>query len=285
MNQKISYYYKYNFVSPEPIYTQVKEELKSYFQTGVIDDILFPKYTEDCLRLLGKGSYKIEENVFKLEDYEFRLPDNFHAVRELWLVAPHEQHYQMPNSCYEQVTTRITPIRDRCNPAEYCPPDEIKVTYKTNGTVIQSFQCLHLLKPGNVNAQENCSMDSINRYSDSIDSFDIRNGKIQTNFPEGTVYMTYYVKVYDENQYQLIPDNQRIQDYIYAELYYQCFRNIYNNISDETIKQIESKMLMYKQERDVAKVIAQTETMKQTIEQQVRATLAARRRLLKYQIT
>ena len=27
----MSYYYKYNFISPEPIYATVKEELKSYF--------------------------------------------------------------------------------------------------------------------------------------------------------------------------------------------------------------------------------------------------------------
>lgn len=285
MNHKISYYYKYNFVSPEPIYTQVKEELKSYFQTGVIDDILFPKYTEDCLKKLGRSSYKIEENIFQIEDFEFRLPDNFHAVRELWLTTPFEQSYQMPSSCYEQATIRVTPERDRCDPGDFCAPKEIKVTYKTTGTVIQRFECHHLLKPGNVNAKENCTLDSYNRFSDSLESFDIRGGKIVTNFPSGTVYMVYYVKEYDENENQLIPDNVRIQDYIYKELYYQCFRNIYNNVSDETLAQIERKMMLYKQDRDEAKVIAETEIKKQTIEKQIRSAISARDRLKKYNIT
>jgi len=40
----MSYYYKYNFVSPEPIYSIVKEELKSYFDTGAVDDLMFPTY-------------------------------------------------------------------------------------------------------------------------------------------------------------------------------------------------------------------------------------------------
>lgn len=285
MNQKISYYYKYNFVSPEPLYTQIKEELKSYFQTGVIDDILFPKYTERALKLLGRSSFKIEENIFQVENYEVKLPDNFHAVRELWLTTSVDQTYRMPNACYEQATVRITPERDFCDTGDFCAPKEIKVTYKTLGTYIQSFHCHHLLKPGNVNARENCSLDSYNRFSDSLDSFEVRNGKLYTNFPSGTVYMVYYVNEYDENEYQLIPDNERIKDYLYYELYYRCFSNIYNNISDETLKQIEGKMIYYERKRDEAKVLAEIEIRKQTIEQQVRAVRGARQRINRFNIT
>ena len=36
----MSYYYKYDFVSPEPLYATVKEELKSYFDTGAVDDLI-----------------------------------------------------------------------------------------------------------------------------------------------------------------------------------------------------------------------------------------------------
>src|ERR1041384_6583856 len=104
---KVSWYYKYNFISPEPIYALIKEELKSYFITGVIDDTLFPKYTEECLRKLGKGSLKIEQNIFQLDSYECPLPDNFESVRELWLVTPIEYSYRMPNSCYEQALVRL----------------------------------------------------------------------------------------------------------------------------------------------------------------------------------
>lgn len=283
---KASYYYKYNFVSPEPLYSEVKEELKSYFQTGVIDDVLFPKYTEDCLKRLGRSSYKIVENVFRLEDYETTLPDNFEAVRELWLVTPHEVSYKMPNSCYEQATIRLDAERDdRCDAGKFCAPTEIKATFKTTGKVIQRFHCQHLLKPGNVNAKQNCSLDSFNMFADSMETFDIRGRKLVTNFPEGTLFMVYYVKDYDDNEYQLIPDNIRIQDYLKAELKYRCFENIYNNISDETLRQVEAKMIMYERKRDEAKVMAETEIRKQTIEQQIRSTKAARRRIRRYNIT
>lgn len=283
---KVSYYYKYNFVSPESIYAEVKEELKSYFQTGVVDDLLFPRYTEDCLKRLGRSSYKIMENVFKLENFEAKLPDNFEAVRELWLVTPHQQTYKMPNSCYEQATVRVDSHRENAHRCEdFCAPDEIKVTYKTSGTIIQKFTCHHLLKPGNIHAQQNCSMDSWNKFSDSMETFDVRNGKIITNFPKGTLYMVYYVKDYDDNDYQLVPDNIRIKDYLKSYIKYKCFETIYNNISDETLKQVEGKLAYYERKADEAKVLAETEIMKQTVYKQIMSTKSARNRFNKYLIT
>ena len=81
----MSYYYKYNFISPEVVYSTVKEELKSYFDTGAVDDLLFPTYLDKCLRKLGRSSYVITEIPLYIENFEARLPDNFFAVREAWL--------------------------------------------------------------------------------------------------------------------------------------------------------------------------------------------------------
>lgn len=284
--KSVSYYYKYNFVSPENLYAEVKEELKSYFQTGVVDDLLFTRYTEDCLKRLGRSSYKIEQNVFCLEDFETKLPENFEAVRELWLITPHEQSYKMANSCYEQATVKVDSHRDnasRCD--DFCSPEEIKVTYKTSGTLIQKFNCHHLLKPGNVHAKDNCSLDSFNRFSDSMETFEIRGKKLLTNFPEGMLYMVYYVKDYDDNEYQLIPDNIRIKDYLKNYLKYKCFETIYNNVSDETLRQIEGKMVYYERKADESKVLAETEIMKQTIQKQIMSTKSARNRFNKYLIS
>lgn len=282
---KSSYYYKYNFTSPEPLYAKVKEQLKAYFQTGVIDDILFPTYTEDLLKNLGKSSLKILSNIFCLEDYESTLPDNFEGVRELWLVTSNDVSYKMPNACYEQATVAITPEIGNCSHYKYCAPDEIKVTYKTTGTLIQSYSCQYLLKPGNVHAKQSCSFDSQNMHSTADETFDIRGNKIVTNFPSGTLYMTYYVKQVDENEYQMIPDNQRIKDYIEAELMFKCFENIYNNVHDETLKQIEGKIMYYEKRRDEKRVMAEIEIKKQTIERQLASAKYQRNRLNKYNIS
>lgn len=283
---KTSYYYKYNFVSPEPIFTEVKEELRSYFQTGVIDDVLFTRYTEDALKRLGRVSYKITENVFQLENFELKLPDNFEAVRELWLVTPHNRSFRLPNVCYEQATVRVTPEIDRCNIGDACAPKDFKITYKIQGKIIETFHCHHLLKPGNVHARENCSLDSLNFHSRAMETFDIINNKtkLTTNFPEGMLYMVYYIKDYDDNDYQLVPDNIRVKDYLKAYLKYKCFENIYNNISDETINQVQAKFQYYEAKMYEAKVLAESELVRQTAEQQIRAVKSARHRFNKYQI-
>ena len=65
----MAYYYKYNFISPEPIYATVKEELKSYFDTGAVDDLLFPTYLDKCLKKLGRATYVISEQVLFIEDF------------------------------------------------------------------------------------------------------------------------------------------------------------------------------------------------------------------------
>jgi hypothetical protein len=281
---KPSYYYKYDFVSPESLYAEVKEELKTYFQTGVVDDLLFSRYTEDCLSRLGRSSFRIVENFFNLEDFETRLPENFKAVRELWLVTPHEVSYRMPTATYEQTSFKIDSDldEDRCEPS--CTPNEIKVTYKTTGTVIQRFTKQYLLKPGNIHAKESCATDFLNTFTDSLDTFDIRNGKIVTNFREGVLYLVYYAKEYDDNDYQLIPDSIRIKDYIKAYLKYKCFETIYNNISDETLNQVAGKLAYYEKKLDEAKEIAETEIKKQTIHKQILATKSARNRFNKFLI-
>lgn len=284
-HNKVSYYYKYNFVSPESIYSEIKEELKSYFQTGVLDDLLFSRYTEDCLKRLGRSSYKIVETILKLEDYTAPLPQHFEAVRELWLVSPNDLSYKMANSTYEQTTFRVASHRENASRCDsICAPEEIKVTYKTNGNVVQTFYAHHLLTPGNVNAQENCSLDSFNMMANSSDTFEIKNNKIYTNFPSGYLHLVYYIKEYDDNDYQLVPDNIRIKDYLKAYLKYKCFETIYNNVTDETFKQTESKFIYYKREADEAKVLAETEIKKQTVEQVIRGAISARRKFDKYQI-
>jgi hypothetical protein len=278
-----SYYYKYDFISPEPIYAQVKEELKSYFQTGVVDDVLFPKYTNDCLKSLSKSAYKIVEGIFKLEDFECTLPEGFHAVRELWLAESTDVSYRLPSSTYTQETIAVSSEGSRCD--KVCAPKEVRITYKTSGTVLQTYHCQHLLKPGNVHAKDNCSLDSFNRFSTAMETFDIRGRKLVTNFPEGSLYMVYYVKEYDENDYQLVPDNAEIENYLLAYLKYKVFENIYNNVSDETLKQIETKLMYYEQKMYEAMAQAKTEIKRQTLQKQILSTKANRRAFNKYNIT
>ena len=288
----MSYYYKYNFVSPEPIFAIVKEELKSYFDTGAVDDLMFPTYLDKCLRKLGRTTYVIREQVLYINDFEARLPDNFIAMREAWMMTEIPQYpYQTANSFYSQAadvtTIQVSPVISGGQPCTNlncttgcpeCMPELIQAVYKTNSQSARSFVRQYLLKPGNISARAQCNLPyteawtfvntppPINEFtpgSAGYDSFDIRGNKFVTNFRNGVVNAIFYVSEYDEIGNQMIPDNYRIREYIEAFIKYKVFETLSNQINDETFQQIQQKLMYYKQLSDEAFIMADIEIKKQ----------------------
>ncbi len=290
----MSYYYKFNFVSPDPIYSTVKEELKSYFDTGAIDDLLFPTYLDKCLRKLGRATYVIAETALVVDNFEARLPDNFYAVREAWMcTAVNGFPYQTANSFYSQAATQTTiqvsPITTDCaipSPCcgnvgcdGSCMPEFMQTVYKTNNEVAMSYQKMYLLKPGNISARKQCDVNytenwemygqgvaPLNNFtpgSSTYDSFDIRDNKFVTNFRNGIVHLIFYAQDYDSLGNQLIPDNYRIREYLEHFIKYKVFEMLVNQTNDETFNQLQQKLVYYKQLSDEAFIMADIEIKKQ----------------------
>jgi hypothetical protein len=289
----MSYYYKYNFVSPEPVYSTVKEELKSYFDTGAVDDLMFPTYLDKCLRKLGRTTYVIREIALHIEDFQARLPDNFIAVREAWMCTEIPQlPYQTANSLYTQAasstTIQVAPITSGTVPCTNptcttgcptCMPELIQAVYKTNHQAARSYKREYLLKPGNISVQGSCDVSyteawnfapavpSIHEFTPgaaSYDSFDIRDNKFVTNFRNGIVHLIFYVTEYDGIGNQMIPDNYRIREYVEAFIKYKIFETLSNQLTDETFEQIQKKLGYYKQLSEEAFIMADIEIKKQT---------------------
>lgn len=290
----MSYYYKYNFVSPEPIYAIVSEELKSYMDTGAVDTLLFPTYLDKCLRKLGRATYVISEVALFVEDFQARLPDNFYAVREAWMCAavngfPYQTANSFYSQAYTQTTIQVSPLTiqgNACNNPSCieplcdgnCMPEVIQAVYKTNNEVALTYHKQYLLKPGNISARSNCDVaysDAWNYYgqqlvegtpgSSAYDSFDIRDNKFVTNFRNGIVHLIFYAQDYDNSGNQLIPDNYRVREYIEAFLKYKVFEMLVNQINDETFNQLQQKLVYYKQLADEAFIMADIELKKQDV--------------------
>lgn len=279
----MSYYYKYAFISPEPVYATVKEELKSYFDTGAVDDLLFPTYLDKALKKLGRTTYIISEEVLFVEDFEARLPDNFYAVREAWMATEVAAYpYQSANSFYSQAATsttiQIAPLTIGGTPCTNigcqnpqcdgtCMPVLVQAVYKTNNSVTRGFNHLYLLKPGNISARQNCDVNYTHSFtpgSASIDSFDIRDNKFVTNFRKGVVHLIFYATEYDEIGNQMIPDNYRIREYVEAFLKFKIFEMLTNQTNDETFNQLQQKLVYHKQAYEEAFIMANIEIKKQT---------------------
>ena len=283
----MSYYYKFNFVSPEPIYATIKEELKSYFDTGAVDDLMFPTYLDKCLKRLGRATYVIAETPLYVENFEARLPDNFIAAREVWMCANIPLNsYQTANSFYSQAssctTIQVSPIivdGESCaNPeclSPACPgcmPEIIQAVYKTNGEIARSYVKQYLLKPGNISARQNCDVaynsewaqaNTSNPAGSALNSFDVRDNKLVTNFRNGIVHLIFYTEDTDDLGNQLIPDNFRIREFVETFIKFKVFETLTNQTNDETFNQLQQKLIYHKQQADEAFILASTEIKKQ----------------------
>lgn len=284
----MSYYYKYKFVSPDPLFARVKEELKSYFDTGAVDDLMFPIWTGKCLKKLGRSSYKINNALLFQDAFEARLPPDFIAAREVWLTATKlGPLYRKPGAYYQQITTVLNKPYDPCNPAincDPCNPDIITVVAKTNTEISHPIILKQLLVPGNISVREDCAEGCLNFCASGDLTFDIRDNKLITNFRDGDVYLTYYSSQSDDQGNELIPENYRIQEFIEAFLKQKIFEQLYNQITDETFNQIERKYIMYKQMADEAYIMADIEIKKKTIYEKVYAIRRDEHRLDKYKV-
>jgi len=291
----MSYYYKYNFVSPESIYSTVKEELKSYFDTGAVDDLLFPTYLDKALKKLGRTTFIISEEVLFIEDFQTRLPDNFYAVREAWMCTEIPGYpYQSANSFYSQAasatTIQVSPLTIGGTPCNKpgcqvpqcdgtCMPELVQAVYKTNNQIARGYTRDYLLKPGNISAKQHCGVEytdswnfserapSVHEFtpgSASYNSFDIRDNKFVTNFRNGIVHLLFYATEYDEIGNQMIPDNYRIKEYVESFLKFKVFETLTNQTNDETFNQLQQKLMYHKQAYEEAYIMADIEIKKQT---------------------
>lgn len=285
----MSLFYQYEFESPAPLIALVKEEFKSYFDTGAVDDTVFPIYLEKCLKKLGKGSYKIIPALLPIKDFEGRLPDDFFSIREAWLATDISEQYTLPGAQYQQVescSTRLdTPdiYCDKCN--ECAMPDIIKAVYKTTFKAFAYYHREYLLKPGNIWGKGECSEECKNLYASGPESFDIQGNKLVTSFREGTVYILYYSKELDCDGYQLVPDNFRIKEFIEHFLKAKIFEQLTNQCTDEgMLKFYDNKYKEYTTKSDEAYIIAQIESKKETIYDKHRKIKKVQNRFNKYNI-
>lgn len=306
----MAHYYKYDFVSPGPTFAIVKEELKSYFDTGIVDDLMFPTYLSKCMQKLSRATLPILEAPLFVEDFQARLPDNFHAAREVWLCTEIPlSSYKDPSSFYSQsgtCTIQISPVviggnpcDGRCAPDTGCPDcgwtDDCgeleQAVYKTTNYTDRHFRQQYMLKPGNISAQRNCSVDYNKNWqsygqtpgSDAIDSFDIRDNKLITNFREGVIHLIFYGETVDADNNVMLPDNFRIKEYVEAFIKYKVFETVSNQVNDETFNQVQQKLMYYKALADEAFIMASIEVKKETIEEKARKIYKDKGRLNKYE--
>lgn len=283
----MSYYYKQEFVSPDPMFAEVKEELSSYFASGAIDDVMFSRWTEDCLKRFRKSAFKIKEVILQVKDYKACLPDDYKGIREAWACTTYTSNlYQSATAQYYQQDCRIDPVRDTCDEclsgADKCVTD-YNVVHKVTGTYYFSFKRTFLLTPGNKRTVSHCGEACPNIGASTPYTFDVDNGNMLLNFCDGTIHLMYYAEAEEDGE-QLIPDNWWIKDFIRKYIIFKCFSKLSNIITDETFNQIMLKKKEAKEEQAIAFIVAETELKKQTVYEKLLAIRKSYEQFNKYRL-
>lgn len=286
----MSFYYKYNFISADQIFAEIKEEMDSYFSTGIVDDVMFFTYLNHALSKLGPAVDKIEETPLHLENYSATLPADFKLVRELWLCTDVVKILPEASSYYDARTCKLVPNWGEYNPCDPCDTctdgctQTKSIVFKTTGEIISRFAIHSLLTPGNVSVKSKCSKDCRNYGASSPWSFDIKDNKVITNISHGMLYMIYYQEALDDNGFTMVPDNFRIQEYVKSYIKYKLYERLWNSVTDETMNQIERKYLTYRDEANDNYILADIEIKKPTTQQNINRIKAQRSGLNKYKI-
>ena len=289
---------KERLVSPAKIYARVKEEMRSYFNTGAIDDLLFPIWTKDCIDKFENTYMPLKEAVMDMHNHKCPLPCDFKYVREVWVTftydkgpvtSPHVFYYQTdcriePSPSYDSNNscTDCTPGY-QCFPPSQTPtevalpslcnvPPEYVVTHKVMEQMMFRFHVTGMLKPGNFKTIGRCAEGCPNLDAFCVDTFDIIGNNLVTSFAQGTIYMAYFAEAAtvpeDEGPdagYYLIPDNEPFQKYLYYYLRMMVYRQLFDQATDESFNQINNKYQLAQSEADTAYINAKDYAVNQDI--------------------
>lgn len=264
----------YKLISTKNLVARLKEEMRSYFNTGAIDDLLFNIWILDCIAKFENTYRPIQPAVLDLYGNKCPLPCDFHSVQEVWLCATIDKGpIKAPGQFYYQTDCRINPAPaagEACGPCvdgyqcftgdeiqqpvglpSLCDvPEQYRVTHKVNTWMNFSYTVSCMLKPGNFKTigkcNDNCANLNLNTYT--VDTFDIIGDNLVTSFFSGTVYLAYYgdwaIVPEDEGPdagYYMIPDNKPFYDYVYHYLRFMIYQQLFDQSTDETFNQIMAK--------------------------------------------
>ncbi len=242
--------YKYNYVSAEPVWAQVKEELQSYFESNAINDSMFPKYTEDLIRKLGYSALVVKEEILSLKNYIAYLPEDAVFVNDvLYASGDNKLTTRKDQVTYnykvECIPVSCDPLSEPDNPITY---KEIRMVEKETKDVITSFNKIIRLKPSTLRAKQMCETDAFKIFMNSPHFYDINGRLLNTNISDGHLYIRYKAMLKDDNGFPLVPENIKFEEALISYLKYKLFEYLWNTVSDETFGQVQGKMTFYKGE-------------------------------------
>lgn len=273
--------YNYEWISPEPIIAEIKEELRSYFETGAVDDGLFPSYIDHCLRKIGDTMLETIEEIVPLKNKSAILPPGIVRLNDVFFVGNPNAPVKIPGGSTTYQTTIETVTIDNSNELNPENPNvykEVRIIEKETNNLLYSFDSILRLRPSTIRAKNLCENDTFKMFYDIPYIYDVIGRILSCNFTEGSLLIRYKSYRKDDEGYPLVPDHVSMQDLLQYYLRYKLFEQLWNSVTDESYNQMQNKMQYYEQKYNEALIIARAEFMSQSFIQQKENTMLRRHR-------
>lgn len=275
----MSKYDSFTFISSDIIISEVKQQLKSYFDSGSLTEVLIPTYISTALRKLHHMVLEAKEDIIIVEDYRTRLPEDFEYLGDAFLIDRIDTvHTTTPITNTYEYYKKIY-CHDSCE-NEYETFSQQTLTTPTWVTNHLSPVLLKVYYGSKNYCVDNCQ-GLLSQVSGSLTEVKVNGKTLSANFQRGTIFIKYFSTPTDDSG-PLIPDVIEVEDYIKAYITFQLFDQLYNAVTDESINIIERKRALYKQEY-YGKYEAALNMMKSQTKQQIRDGVTKdRKRFIKY---
>jgi len=222
-----------NFIPAQDVLNEVRNELRSYFERGVVDDSLLYPVIRSCLSKMGLRVHPSSNIVIPINNYKGCLPDDFHKLS--LAIGCFQYNICSQNTENPQLYETYEGIHAVLKPSEICVDqcgDDWNIIQKYD-TFSVNFQEYYPLKVSS-SSMPFCTNSCFNKSTLSQNEIDICGKDIHTNFESGYVYME-YIQNLETLDDLLIPDFAPIRDWIKTACIHKCLYSIYYN-GDDTIR-------------------------------------------------
>lgn len=229
-----------NYIPVSQLFNEVKNELSSYFEKGALDESYLYPSVRVCLAKMGLRILPVKKDVIRVENFKTELPCDFYKL--LFAVAcGAEQFAELDylNTKLEEYTVDSPTAIDVCSTrCDYCE-DACGNLYGIRqyfNTYAVEFKQLYPLKITS-DAKPYCTEECF-KYHQKGNEITIKNRHIYTGFEAGTIYIEYLTNLEEEEEL-MIPDDERILDWIKHEILFVCFRKLYLNGDGDVVQRLQ----------------------------------------------
>lgn len=224
-----------DYIKAEDIINEVKLNLKSYFESAIVDEsILYPEIL-NCLGELGVKFLPKKTMVFQLTSKETKLPSDFHSL--IFAAAcdwKTQKLYKPPVAVtYQKRVCELPICHTEC---DYCH-DEFG-RYQIVQKIDQSIIRYKLEKQLILDAESTQCDSCFNPKHKSQWDISITDGILSTQINTGTVYMEYRTKLEADGSI-IIPDFSRIRNWLKWHLIHHVLQLVWYNMDGDTYQRYQ----------------------------------------------